>query len=167
MGTENIVSIQIPPEVLEKIDTAITSLTDNLGPYLIALSTEEKRELPKMADKTLPFVEKVVEYIKLNPEFTPAYLNVTEMNKDFEAHGQLMGFLRRLKSLIANLEDTALITGSEAYKPALAYYNNVKQAAKMDILMAKTIYNELKKRFEKMSKGTTTEQTPNESNTAK
>jgi hypothetical protein len=44
-----------------------------------------------------------------------------------------------------------LLTGSECYKPSLAYYNSVKQAAKMNILAAKEIYNELKKRFEKLA----------------
>jgi hypothetical protein len=41
------------------------------------------------------------------------------------------------------------MSGSEAYTAALAYYNSVKQAAKMNVPNAKSIYKDLKQRFEK------------------
>jgi hypothetical protein len=48
-----------------------------------------------------------------------------------------------------NLRDTQMLAGSDAYTAALAYYNSVKQAAKMNVPNAKTIQEELGKRFER------------------
>ena len=42
-----------------------------------------------------------------------------------------------------------MLSGSEAYGEALAYYQSVKQAAKRNIPDAKVIYQDLRKRFEK------------------
>jgi hypothetical protein len=40
-----------------------------------------------------------------------------------------------------------MLAGSEAYIAALAYYNSVKQAAKMNVPGARAIYDDLSKRF--------------------
>jgi len=40
-----------------------------------------------------------------------------------------------------------MLAGSEAYVAALSFYNSVKQAAKLNVPEAKTIYEDLKKRF--------------------
>ena len=47
--------------------------------------------------------------------------------------------------------------GAESYVCALTYYNSVKMAAKMDIPGAKSIHEDLSKRFEK-SKNTKEEE---------
>ncbi len=151
MTTENLISIEITPEDQAAIEAAIKVLEEKLMPYLTALTPTQRLELPKMSDKTLPFVEKVREYFNTAPEFIPAYVKVDEFNKDFAANGLLTIFFRRLSNITGGLNDTMLLTGSECYKPSLAYYNSVKQAAKMNILAAKEIYNELKKRFEKLA----------------
>jgi len=52
---------------------------------LIALSNEERRGLPKMGDKTIPFVEKVIEYASSNPEFIPSFMDLQELKNDFAA----------------------------------------------------------------------------------
>ncbi|MFA4839709.1 MAG: hypothetical protein WC703_09565 [Candidatus Neomarinimicrobiota bacterium] len=44
---------------------------------------------------------------------------------------------------------------------ALAYYNAVKQGAKMNVLSAKPIYEELRKRFDKVTKEAKAETTEN------
>jgi hypothetical protein len=59
----------------------------------------------------------------------------------------LMSLLQLAEPLCDNLRDTQMLAGSEAYTAALAYYNSVKQAAKMNVPNAKTIQEELGKRF--------------------
>ncbi|MBU2494672.1 MAG: hypothetical protein KJ571_18780 [Bacteroidetes bacterium] len=114
---------------------------------MVALSADERKNLAKMSDKTIPFVEKTLNYAESDPEFAPAYLNVDELKIDMKAVGQLKAFFLPLEQLNANLDDTILLAGSEAYVAALAYYNSVKQAAKMNVLKAKTIYEDLSQRF--------------------
>ncbi|MFA4921783.1 MAG: hypothetical protein WC611_06630 [Candidatus Neomarinimicrobiota bacterium] len=162
MSTENLISVEITPEDKTAIEAAIKVLEEKLMPYLTALTPAQRKSLPKMSDKTAPFVDKVKEYFTTAPEFIPVFVSLAEFNKDYDANTLLTAFLRRLEPVTGGLSDTMLLTGSECYKPSLAYYNSVKQAAKMNVLAAKEIYNELKKRFEGQGK---TSETPTEETT--
>ncbi len=151
MAGDNLISIKIPSEQLAQIKTKVTELKELLQPYLIALSGKEIRGLFKMNDGTIPFAEKCINYIKTNPKFRPPYVDVPEMETDFQAVKDLSDIYRPLKELMTNLSSTITEAGSETLTPALAYYNSVKQAAKQNVPDAKTIYEDLRKRFEKSS----------------
>jgi len=149
MSTENIVNVRISDEDKTAIEGAIATLEEKLMPYLIALTPDQRREYPKVKDKTLPFVEKVSDYVDSTPEFVPGFMKVDEFKTDFAAYSMLIGMLRRLSQINTGLDDTVLMSGSEAYKAALSYYNSVKQGAKVNAPNAKKVYEELKKRFAK------------------
>ena len=101
-----------------------------------------------MKDKSVPFLEKIIQYIESNPEFVPVFLNTAEMKKDFNAFTVLNNFLRPLAQITRNLEDTAMLCGSEAYSAGLIYYGSVKQAAKVNVPKAKAVADDLSVRFE-------------------
>ncbi|MDF9795048.1 hypothetical protein OKW21_000311 [Catalinimonas alkaloidigena] len=126
-------SIQIPQEDQKTLTKKLQEISALLKSYLIALQPAEHQSLPKMSDKTIPFVEKVLEYTKSNPEFTPSYLQVDEMEIDIQAVDDLRRLYREVEQLCKNLDDTMMLSGSEAYAAALAYYNSVKQASKMNV----------------------------------
>jgi hypothetical protein len=147
MPKENAVSIQIPAAELKKMLDAFKIIESVLKPYLIALTPEERKQLPKMSDKTVPFVEKTLDYAKSNPQFAPAYMSIPELKIDIEAVYTLTQVARPLDQLREGLSDTTMLAGSEAYIAALAYYNSVKQAAKMNVPGARAIYDDLSKRF--------------------
>ncbi len=102
-----------------------------------------------MSDKTAPFVSKVLDYVETKAQFAPSYLNVEELKTDLQVVAVLTQIFRPVEQIYENLNDTITQAGSEAYVASLAYYNSVKQAAKMNIPDAKTIFNDLKVRFEK------------------
>ena len=56
---------------------------------------------------------------------------------------------RPIEQLNRTLDDTIMLSGSEAYVAALAYYNSVKRAAKINVPGALTIHEDLKKRFDR------------------
>jgi hypothetical protein len=149
MSAENVVSIQIPPQDLATVLAKLQEVSAILKPYLVALTPEDRQSLPKMSDKTQSFVEKALDYAKSNPEFAPAYMNVAELNIDMLAVYDLTSILQLLQPLCDNVNDTEMLSGSEAYVAALTYYNSVKQASKMNIPSANAIYEDLSKRFEK------------------
>jgi hypothetical protein len=149
MASENIVAIQISPEDLKRAQATIAELDAILKPYLVALKPEERSKIPKMGDKTMPFVEKVTEYCQANPEFVPAYMSVKDLDIDFKAASDLTTLFRSVEQLASGLNDTIMLSGSEAYSNALTYYNSVKEASKKNVPNAKTIFEDLKKRFEK------------------
>ena len=155
MSTENLVSIKIDSAELGKINKAVSELNATLKPLLTSLSADQRREIPKMGDGTEPFVGKAMDYAKTNPEFAPPYMNVPEMEVDLKAVNELKGVYRPLLQLIEQLDDSIMLSGSEAYIASLAYYNSVKMATRMNVPNAKPIYDDLKKRFAKVGSNNT------------
>lgn len=146
---ENKINFVLPDEVVTQAQQKLEEVSALLQPYLIALTPDERRELPKMSDKTIPFVEKTLDYTVSDPQFAPPYMNKEELANDMKAHGQLTGLFRTVQQLNNGLDDTAMQAGAESYINALSYYNAVKQASKMNVPGAKSIYGELSKRFQK------------------
>ena len=130
-----------------------TSILTKIGeirallPFLINLTGQERRELPKMGDKTLAFDEKCATYMAQNPGLVPGFVDVDEVNKDRALRLPLSDVLRELQSLTEAVSDTALLVGSEIYMADLSFYQNARQAAKRGVLGADTIHNDLKERF--------------------
>ncbi|MAT56377.1 MAG: hypothetical protein CMF23_00235 [Ignavibacteriae bacterium] len=152
MPEDNRIAIQIPEADVTEINAAIETLKTKLQPYLIALTPEDRKMLPKMSDKTIPFVDKALDYAQNSPQFAPQYMNVPEMKIDLDALNTLTEFYRPLEQIISGFDDTMMLSGSEAYIAALSYYNSVKMAAKMNVPAAKPIYDDLKERFNRKSK---------------
>ena len=149
MSKENAVSVQIPPKDMDTLMKKIQEAKSILNPYLIALRPDERQNMLKMSDKTLPFVTKASEYAQSRGDFSPPYLNAEELAIDLKAVEDLTRLYREVDQLCKSLDDTIMLSGSEAYGEALAYYQSVKQAAKRNIPDAKVIYQDLRKRFEK------------------
>ena len=159
---DNRINFIIPDEDVAIATEKLGEGASTMQPYLIALKPSERQELPKMSDKTLPFVEKITEYCQSAPQFVPAYMDVEALAGDFKVTQQLTGLFRTVKAMHDNLDDTIMQAGSEAYMNALNYYNSVKQAAKSDVPGAKSIYEDLKKRFEKTKPVVVQKVTPTE-----
>lgn len=149
MRKENTVSVAIPANDLADVIAKLKEINGLLKPYLVALTPDERKQIPKMSDKTQPFVEKVLDYAKSSPEFAPAYLSVDGLGIDLKTFHDLTSIMQVLQPLCENLGDTEMTSGSGAYTAALTYYNSVKQAAKMNVPSAKAIHEDLRKRFEK------------------
>ncbi len=145
---ENRISLDIKQADIDAINQAIQTLATKLQPLLIALEANDRQSIAKMKDKSVPFLEKIIQYVGVNPEFVPVFLNTDEMKKDFDAFSILNNFLRPLAQITRNLEDTAMLCGSEAYSAGLIYYGSVKQAAKVNVPKAKAIADDLSTRFE-------------------
>ncbi|MDR0420358.1 MAG: hypothetical protein LBH30_02760 [Prevotellaceae bacterium] len=72
----------IPPEVLAQAQKKINEAIELLAPYMLPLTPTERRNLPKMGDKTLSFVEKAHEYSHHYPALCPSYINIEEFDTD-------------------------------------------------------------------------------------
>ena len=151
MSTDN-VSIVIPPETLTQVLDLQNQIKTLMQPYLLALTPEQRHELPKMADKTISFVSKTLDYAESNPEFAPKYLDVDALQIDVKAVEDLTSIEQPAVNFSTQLDDTIMMSGSEAYIAALMYYNSVKEAARRNVPGAKAIYDDLKVRFEQSKK---------------
>jgi hypothetical protein len=137
----------IPAEILAQVQTKIDETKALLAPYVMALTPSERRELPKMGEKTISFVEKSFDFAQQNPVLRPPYLDMNAFTVDFnDAHG-LWTILNTIQQLHESIDDTEMLAGSEAYQAALTFYHSVKAAAAQDVPGAKAVYEELRKRF--------------------
>jgi hypothetical protein len=141
--------IEIPIAVLTEVQGYIDSAKKALEPYALPLTAYERRQLPKMGDKTLSFVEKAFDYAKTNPELIPPYINMTAFAIDKNDATGLRALLNSARQLEEYISDTEMVAGSEAYQAALSIYNTVKLFASQDVPGARAIYEELKKFFHK------------------
>ena len=145
--SKNQISVEIPAEVLAQISTKFQEIKTLLAPYMGSLTTEERKTLPKMSDKTVAFVSKVVEYTTSNPKYVPSMMEPVEFKKDYDANQALLPLNAVSQQVTEMMKDTIMLTGHEAYVQALYYYGSVKLAAKSGDAEAKTIYEDLSKRF--------------------
>lgn len=146
---ENKITASIPDEVINSVHQKLVEISTEMEPYLIALSPSERQALPKMSDKTYPFVEKTMAYSQSDPQFAPPYMDTQGLVNDMKVHNQLLPLYREVRQLLDGLDDTTMEAGAESYTCALTYYNSVKQANKIDVPGAKSIYEDLSKRFVK------------------
>ena len=147
MSQVNNVSLNLTEAELTEINGAISILKEKLLPKLKTLTTDERVELPKMGDKTVAFVTKACEYCSQNPDLVPPFIDKNEFKIDVEAVESIRSIVNPLRQITDALNDTSLLSGSEAYQAALLFYNSVKSAGKSGIPSAEAIYNDLSARF--------------------
>ncbi|MEH1937872.1 MAG: hypothetical protein V7L14_30025 [Nostoc sp.] len=116
---------------------AIATIKEKL-PFLVDLSADDRKALPKMGDKSRDFVSIALEVAAQNPEFLPRSFDIDEMQKDVQLFEALYPVLLSLTQLQELVDDTTLAVGSEAYAAALQVYNYAKasgQGAGLDAVI--------------------------------
>ncbi|MBW4630984.1 MAG: hypothetical protein KME30_03490 [Iphinoe sp. HA4291-MV1] len=128
MVSQNI-NATLSPEDIQQIKAAIQTIQQKL-PFLINLSTEERRKLFKMGDKSLAFVNNSLTAAQSNPDILPATFDLQEFVRDYQLAATLTELLIALRQLNEQVDDTLLAVGSEAMSSSLTVYEYVKTAAK-------------------------------------
>jgi hypothetical protein len=128
---------------------AITTLKQKL-PFLIDLTVEERKALPKMGDKSRAFVSKALEVATQNPDFLPRSFDLEEMRKDVQLFEAMYPIVMAMTQLQELLDDTYVMVGSEAYSAALQVYNYAKASGQGAGLEA--VVDELGQRFARKAK---------------
>ena len=152
MSTRNVISIAFSSEQRQEIKETLDKLAALMDPQLMALTPEQRRTIQTMGDRREPFVAKVIDYTGRNPEFVPAYMDVPELRRDYEAVKQMTPYLRKLQQLASKLDDTLFMCGAEAYAASRQYYQSVKMAMDQNVPGAKTVYEDLRRQFESMGR---------------
>ena len=126
---------------------ALQTLQQTLTPYLINLSTEQKRGLAKMGSKSVDFVSKTLAYASANPQLKPAFVDLDTFSRDVAAFSKLRSLQQPMGQFFDMVDDSLAQAGSDALTSALAIYQTVKRAAKLNVLGAATIADDLAARF--------------------
>lgn len=155
MNSLNLATLSLSADDLKAIQAAIQVLQDRLLPHLITLTPADRKELPKMGDKTVSFVQKAAQYARAYPSLVPSYIDVDALERDIQVVDQLGQLFHPLEHLISSLDDSLMAAGSEAYASSLSFYQAAKAAAKGRVHGAQAIADDLGQRFPARTKTTT------------
>ncbi|QMS90280.1 hypothetical protein HUN01_22805 [Nostoc edaphicum CCNP1411] len=144
MAYQNIAAT-LSPQDIQEIKAALQTVQKKL-PFLITLSTEERRKLVKMGDKSLAFVNNSVTAAQSNREILPATFDVEELVRDYQLATALTELLISVQQLAEQVDDTLMAVGSEAMTSSLTVYDYVKTASKKTPGL-KTVAEQLGERF--------------------
>ena len=127
--SQNLVSLVLSNDQLTAIEGALVTLEQNLT-GLIALTTEQRRTLAKMGDKSEVFCRQTLKLLAQNPQVVPPSLDVAEAQADLAAFDQLGIFQMRLQRLSERAQDTSTALGSDLMQFALEGYGLLKVSGK-------------------------------------
>lgn len=129
MPQPNRIDVTVTPAAIATIDAHLTDLRTKL-PFLIDLSVDERRSLPKMGDKSRAFVQRTLELAQADDSFLPRKFDVSLFAKDLALWNALEPIRQKLATLLELVEDTQTLAGSEAYLAALDVYHSAKRSGK-------------------------------------
>jgi hypothetical protein len=147
MANDNRISTSLTPEQKAAIEAAVAALVAAFDGLLINLTPEERQSLPRISNKTLAFDQKCAEYMSQRADLVPSYLDMAEMAIDRKLIEDLRPCLQQIAPICEALDDTIMLANSDNYMGDLAFYQNVKQAARRGVPGTDTIYNDLMARF--------------------
>jgi hypothetical protein len=137
----------IPAAVLQQVQQHLDAIKTLFAPYLISLTPEERKTMPRMADKTVAFVTKTADYAASTPAFVPPFVDLAELTQDAAGVAALTPLRQQLEQLALDTDSTVMVAGSEAYATALTVYANIKFMAKNKQPGAQAAYDDLSVRF--------------------
>ncbi len=147
--TTNQISATLDQTNRDAVMAAVATIKEKL-PFLIDLTAEQRKSLPKMGDKSRAFVSKALEVATQNPDFLPRSFDLEEMRQDVELFESLYPILLSLTQLHELVDDTCIAVGSDAYAAALVVYNFAKASGKGAGLDA--VADEMGRRFARKSR---------------
>ncbi len=150
MAYQNIAAT-LSPQDIQEIKAALQTVQKKM-PFLITLSTEERRKLVKMGDKSLAFVNNSITAAQSNREILPATFDVEELVQDYQLAAALTELLTSMQQLTEQVDDTLMAVGSEAMTSSLTVYDYVKTASKKTPGL-KTVAEQLGERFKAIGRG--------------
>ena len=128
------------------VKAAFQTILTNL-PFLVGLTADERKSLITIDVSNKAFTEDAINAAVNNPTLVPSYLSVANMQSDLTLFTQLDEISGLANQLCERIEDTKMLTGSEAYSVALALYKSFGSAADAGVQGADSIVEQLKKRF--------------------
>ena len=149
MNTD-LINGELLPEQQQAILQAISDIQAKL-PFMIDLTMEDRRSLPKMGDKSRAFVDQGLVVAMQNQDMLPRNFDVTGYQRDVALFRQLEPVVLAMRQFMKRLEDTYLAAGSDAYSNALLVYQVAKLAGKNGSLDENL--NGLARRFARKAQG--------------
>lgn len=143
------ISATVADADVQAIKATIATIQQKL-PFLISLTTNERRSLFKTGPNSLSFVENALQAAQNNPDIFPKSFDAPEFASDVELFAVLTDLGTAVQQLASEIDDTRLAVGGEAMKEATQVYNYVKAAAATTPGL-RPVADQLGQRFQKAS----------------
>jgi hypothetical protein len=125
----NISTLQSNPTLsqadTDAIMTAITTIRQKL-PFLTDLTSDERKTLSKLGDKSHGFLQKAVDVATQNPEILPASHPLEVVTDTAQTFQGLSAIKLALQQLYQQVNDTTIKAGSDAFAMARTIYAATK-----------------------------------------
>ena len=109
---QNLISLDITPDAIAKVDEAIQILEAFTAPF-ITLTNQQKQELFKMGDKSILFCQQTAMVLEQNQNILPPTFDYEEMKTDLADHAAIAPRVLRIREVLAKMEDTQIALGSD------------------------------------------------------
>jgi hypothetical protein len=147
MALDNLISVSLTEDELARIDRALTEMETIIKGKAVNLTPKQRQSYGRVAYEMEVWVDRTFSYMQQDPQLVPPYIDMEEHTKDISAHRALNPRIERLNGILQSLEDTNRLLGSDLYNNSLAYYRNLREAAKVNAVGASAKYSDLKQQF--------------------
>jgi len=144
-------------EEVYNLMTAFQKLAQDVAP-----SEAERRRLRGSGIRRYGFIDKVSDTATGNPEFIPPFMNLDDLKDLVRQIEVLRNISANLQQMLRMVNDELLITGDEAFRIALMYYNTVRDASRRRVPGAAALFNMLRPFFTSSARRSSDEPTESE-----
>ena len=142
----NQITAPIPAAKLAEALDHLQKARTVLAPYLHPLTPDERQNIVKMGDKSVGFMQKLLDYAATSPAFVPPFISYDELKQDVGVAAALVPIEQLAAQLALDLNSTVLVAGAEGMGHALPVYKNIKFMADMKQPGAQTASDDLSSR---------------------
>ena len=125
--SSNCINATLQQTDVDRILADIANLRQGL-PFLIDLSLEERKGMPKLGDKLLPFVTKTLTVAEQHPEILPSTFALDNLRAAADMYQKLYPVRLALEHFLGQVLDTLCAAGSDARVEALHVYKYAQAA---------------------------------------
>lgn len=127
MAQQNLVSQTITAADLTAANTAIDTLSSKLDKYLMNLTPEQRRTLPKISAQDRAVAQDALALVTNDSSFMAQSFSVEEFQKDVDFFGALYGVYIKLQPLFEKIDDTLMATRSDLDNQMRDVYGSAKR----------------------------------------
>ena len=131
---------------LSKIQTLLSQLKEDLA-FTINLTPEERKQLYKVDERRVGFVENACREMDANTAILPGFFDVQSAKNDLKLYQQLKSIEVELEKLLDRVYDTRVQAGHQAMQASRLFYNSVQQAKASGVAGADTLHQLLKQHY--------------------
>ncbi len=148
--TKNLISATLSEASCNKVKDKIKEIEAEL-PFLIALSTADKRRIRPSGSRTAAFVNMALRGAKTFPQYLLKTFDVEEFEHDVLLMHRLKDLRISVASLLEKLDDTIYASSADALSEANEAYAYLKRAAKYEGALKSTV-EEIGQRYARPSR---------------